>query len=208
MGTGKLHNKTNNFIFQIIFFWLVTPCSDVVGYQYFGGPCCLHLQGAVTWTWNFNQVQGVLKYVQRPFVISYEVRAEHATTWNFVPLPGTLVCERNSDRYAFQSVKIQRKKEVYRPRGVTILFRSWRSSAFPRGSLVSIVTKVPGWTTVVAFPTETGIFPFVRASGPFLSPPNLLSNGCGGYEQIPKERAPVPFVQEAGWVKFRPGMWK
>jgi hypothetical protein len=23
----------------------VTPCSDVVGYHRFGGPCCLHLQG-------------------------------------------------------------------------------------------------------------------------------------------------------------------
>jgi len=30
--------------FQVIF-WVVTPCSDVVGYQCFGRPCCLHLQG-------------------------------------------------------------------------------------------------------------------------------------------------------------------
>jgi hypothetical protein len=28
-------------------FWVVTPCSDVVGYLRFGGPCCLHLQGEV-----------------------------------------------------------------------------------------------------------------------------------------------------------------
>jgi hypothetical protein len=26
-------------------FWIMTPCSVVVGYQRFGGPCCLHLQG-------------------------------------------------------------------------------------------------------------------------------------------------------------------
>jgi hypothetical protein len=26
-------------------FWVVTPCSVVVGYQRFGGPYCLHLQG-------------------------------------------------------------------------------------------------------------------------------------------------------------------
>jgi len=26
-------------------FWVVTLCSDVVGYQQFGGPCCLDLQG-------------------------------------------------------------------------------------------------------------------------------------------------------------------
>jgi len=24
--------------------WLMTPCSVVVGYQRFGGPCCLHLR--------------------------------------------------------------------------------------------------------------------------------------------------------------------
>jgi hypothetical protein len=28
-------------------FWVVTPCSVVVGYQRFGGPFCLHLQGEV-----------------------------------------------------------------------------------------------------------------------------------------------------------------
>jgi hypothetical protein len=26
-------------------FWVVTPCNVVVGYQSFGGPCYLHLQG-------------------------------------------------------------------------------------------------------------------------------------------------------------------
>jgi hypothetical protein len=29
---------------QVEVFWVVTPCSVVVGYQHFGGPCCLHLQ--------------------------------------------------------------------------------------------------------------------------------------------------------------------
>jgi len=33
---------------QIQFFWVVTPCSVEVGYQYFGEPCYLHLQGEVT----------------------------------------------------------------------------------------------------------------------------------------------------------------
>jgi hypothetical protein len=28
--------------------WFVTPCSDAVGYQHFGGLCCLHLQGEGT----------------------------------------------------------------------------------------------------------------------------------------------------------------
>jgi hypothetical protein len=29
---------------QIVIFWVVTPCSNMVGYQRFGGPCCFHLQ--------------------------------------------------------------------------------------------------------------------------------------------------------------------
>jgi hypothetical protein len=28
---------------QVEVFWVVTPCSVVVGYQCFRGPCCLHL---------------------------------------------------------------------------------------------------------------------------------------------------------------------
>jgi hypothetical protein len=34
--------------FQVEVFWGVTQCSVVVGYQRFGAPCCLHLQGEVT----------------------------------------------------------------------------------------------------------------------------------------------------------------
>jgi len=32
---------------KIAVFWVLTPCSDVVGYQHFGGPCCSHLQSKV-----------------------------------------------------------------------------------------------------------------------------------------------------------------
>jgi hypothetical protein len=28
---------------QVEVFWVVTPCSVVVGYRRFGGPCCIHL---------------------------------------------------------------------------------------------------------------------------------------------------------------------
>jgi hypothetical protein len=28
---------------QVDFFWVVTQCSDVLGYQLFSGQCCLHL---------------------------------------------------------------------------------------------------------------------------------------------------------------------
>jgi hypothetical protein len=32
---------------QIAVFLVVTPCRDAAGYQRFGGPCCLQLQGEV-----------------------------------------------------------------------------------------------------------------------------------------------------------------
>jgi hypothetical protein len=34
-------------IFQVEVFWVVTPCSVVVGYQLFSSPRCLHLQGSL-----------------------------------------------------------------------------------------------------------------------------------------------------------------
>jgi hypothetical protein len=30
---------------QVEVFWVMTPCSVVVGYRRFGGPRCLHLRG-------------------------------------------------------------------------------------------------------------------------------------------------------------------
>jgi hypothetical protein len=30
-------------MFEVEVFWFVTPCTVAVGYQRFGGPCCLHL---------------------------------------------------------------------------------------------------------------------------------------------------------------------
>jgi len=35
----------------------VTMCSDMVGYQLFRVPCCLHLQGEVSRAWNWTQKQ-------------------------------------------------------------------------------------------------------------------------------------------------------
>jgi len=39
--------QTTNWIFliRVTVCWVVTPCSDVTGYQRFEGPWCLHLQG-------------------------------------------------------------------------------------------------------------------------------------------------------------------
>jgi len=30
---------------EVEFFWVVTPCSVMVGYQHFGGPYCMHVLG-------------------------------------------------------------------------------------------------------------------------------------------------------------------
>jgi hypothetical protein len=45
----KLNKISRSGIFreiriQIEFFWVLTPCNVVLGYQRFGEPCCLHLQ--------------------------------------------------------------------------------------------------------------------------------------------------------------------
>jgi len=34
-------------LLEVGVFWVVMPCSIAVGYQCFGGPCCLHLQDEV-----------------------------------------------------------------------------------------------------------------------------------------------------------------
>jgi len=47
------HSKIGVFtavMLQVEFFWIAIPCSVVVGYQCFGGTCCLHLQGEVNGT--------------------------------------------------------------------------------------------------------------------------------------------------------------
>jgi len=41
---------------QVAVFWVMTPCSDVVGYRRFGGPCCLRLQGELDGAWTEIQV--------------------------------------------------------------------------------------------------------------------------------------------------------
>jgi hypothetical protein len=45
MAKAWSRRGANKKMFQVEVFWVVTPCSVVVGYQRFGVPCCLHLQG-------------------------------------------------------------------------------------------------------------------------------------------------------------------
>jgi len=56
----KCHAKFEVFTaMKILFvvFWFVTPCSDVVEHQLFGGPWYLHLQGEMQKTWIFTAVK-------------------------------------------------------------------------------------------------------------------------------------------------------
>jgi hypothetical protein len=39
---------------KIDVFWVVTPCSDVVGYQHFKGHWCFYLQGEVIEAWEVD----------------------------------------------------------------------------------------------------------------------------------------------------------
>jgi hypothetical protein len=53
-------------MFQVEVFWVVMLCSVVVGYQRFGRPCCLHLQGEVdlnnTQFWYFKILRLATKH--------------------------------------------------------------------------------------------------------------------------------------------------
>jgi hypothetical protein len=51
---------------QIKVFWIVTPCSDVVGYQRFGGSCCLHVQGEEKKRWYFLSQHYTASELRRP----------------------------------------------------------------------------------------------------------------------------------------------
>jgi len=41
-------------VIQVVVFLVLTLWSDVVGYQCFGGPCCLHLQGEESGGWRWT----------------------------------------------------------------------------------------------------------------------------------------------------------
>jgi len=45
--TKNSRKNKNLKYFNVVISWVVTPYSDMVGYQRFGGLCCLNLQGEV-----------------------------------------------------------------------------------------------------------------------------------------------------------------
>jgi hypothetical protein len=46
----KIFDFQHFMCIQVKFFWVVMLCNDVVAYQCFGGPCCLHFQGKMNST--------------------------------------------------------------------------------------------------------------------------------------------------------------
>jgi len=63
-GLLLIHVTANGCSIQVEVFWCVTPCSDVGGYQRFGGPYYLLLQGEVIGVW--TQIQVVVFWVVTP----------------------------------------------------------------------------------------------------------------------------------------------
>jgi len=55
---------------QVVVFWIMTPHSEVVGYQHFWGPCCLHIHFILKWRqhgpqkWCHNPEDPNLKFLK------------------------------------------------------------------------------------------------------------------------------------------------
>ena len=52
---------------QIVFFWAVTSCAQVGGYEHFEGTCCLHAQSFTTATllWPANRNYHLIFVIER-----------------------------------------------------------------------------------------------------------------------------------------------
>jgi hypothetical protein len=58
---------------QVMVFWVLTPCSDVVGYQIFRGPYYLQLQGEV----KMEAARSSETLVSYPITTQYQNPEEH-----------------------------------------------------------------------------------------------------------------------------------
>jgi len=63
---------------QVMVSWVLTLCSDVVGYQCFRGPCCFHLQGEVNHTG-----KGGIGTGRREYLVIF-------TVYIYAPSPSTI----------------------------------------------------------------------------------------------------------------------
>jgi len=69
---------------QVVVFWVVMPCSVVVGYHCFGRPCCLHFKGEDSFISLWNQRQhGPLKCLYPTTSLHY-VTTQKTSTWIFI----------------------------------------------------------------------------------------------------------------------------
>jgi len=72
--------------FQVTVFWVVTPCSDVVGYQRFGRPCYLLLQGPPKRWHPTSKLQGFKTQETSTFTSDVLTNAS-SSGWNVWNLP-------------------------------------------------------------------------------------------------------------------------
>jgi hypothetical protein len=72
---------------QVEVFWVVTPCSVVVGYQCFGEPFCLHVQGEVTYEGDTTAMAAAIFQCYLTFALPFQSRiffVENTSRHNFV----------------------------------------------------------------------------------------------------------------------------
>jgi hypothetical protein len=61
--------------FHITVFWIMTPCSYVVGYQCFGGLCCLHEDGSTFKILTFSESSRIF-HIHADLVFSAVVESQ------------------------------------------------------------------------------------------------------------------------------------
>jgi len=82
-------------VFQVEAFWVVTPCSVVVGYQRFRGPCCLQLTVSQSWHWGPSGTHDQI------FVVVEILR--FCFTWGVLPVEGTGLSRNRSHSLSVSS---------------------------------------------------------------------------------------------------------
>jgi hypothetical protein len=73
---------------QDLVFWVMTPCSDVIGYRRFGWPFCFYLQGEVSGAW--TEIEVAVFWIVTP---CSDVAGYHRFGG---PIPSFLIVKRTS----------------------------------------------------------------------------------------------------------------
>jgi hypothetical protein len=73
----------------VVVFWVVTPCSAVVGYQRFRGPCCLHFTLKMQAAWAFETLVTYHKHHSRE---SFKARDLSCPVFILISFFRTCIC--------------------------------------------------------------------------------------------------------------------